>query len=120
MSQVITLNLPEGVVSVAQEVAEQTHRPMEDVLVAWLEQVTTERPVETLPDAQVLALADLQMEPELQEELTELLYENETGSISDAHHSRLNEILKIYRKGMVRKSRALAIAVERGLRTPLD
>ena len=120
MGQVMTLNIPEPVVTVAQEMAEHTHRRVEDVLVTLLEQATTEPPLEMLPDVQVLALADLQMAPDLQEELSDLLYENSEGTITETQRVRLDEILNFYRKGMVRKAQALVVAVQRGLRPPLN
>jgi hypothetical protein len=46
MSQQVTIQVSEHVMHQAAQVAAQTHRSVEDVLVAWLESVTTERPVE--------------------------------------------------------------------------
>jgi hypothetical protein len=53
MSQQITIQVPEHVFRQAAQVAAQTHRSVEDVLAAWLESVTTERPVEELSDDEV-------------------------------------------------------------------
>ncbi len=62
MSEIVTLELPEALAVRAKEVAARTHRRLEDVLVEWLDRATTEPPVESLPDDQVLALCDLGMD----------------------------------------------------------
>ena len=58
MSQQITIQVPDHVIHQAAQVAAQTHRSVEEVLAAWLESVTTERPVEELSDDEVLAPAE--------------------------------------------------------------
>jgi hypothetical protein len=88
---------------------------MEEVLAEWLDQAAVELPVEFLPDLEVLALCDLQMVPTEQTELSSLLSENREGSLDDRGRARLDVLMKIYRRGLVRKARALKVAVQRGL-----
>ena len=61
MGQQVTIQVSEHVIRQAAQVAAQTPRCIEDVLAAWLESVTTERPVEDLSDDEVLALSELRL-----------------------------------------------------------
>ncbi len=120
MSEIVTLELPEKVTLRAKEMAARTRRRVEDVLVEWLDRAATEPPVESLPDDQVLALCDLQMDGEPQEELSDLLARNREGQLNATERGRLEELMLVYRRGLVRKAQALKVAVERGLRPPLN
>lgn len=73
MSQQITIQVSEHVIRQAAQVAAQARRSVEDVLAAWLESVTTERPVEELSDDEVLALTELRLTNEQDASLSELL-----------------------------------------------
>jgi hypothetical protein len=73
-----------------------------------------------LPDDQVLALCDLQMEAVQQEELSDLLAGHREGHLGEAERARLDELMHLYRHGLVGKAQALKVAVERGLRPPLN
>jgi len=68
----------------------------------------------------VLALSNAQMEPQTHEELSNLLARNREGQLDEAARRRLDELMQIYRSGWVRKAQALKVAVERGLRPPLN
>ena len=85
-----------------------------------LDRVSTELPVESLPDDWVLALCDMQMEPEQQEALSDFLDRNREGQLNHEEANQLNELMQVYRDGLVRKARALKVAVERGLRPALN
>lgn len=61
MSLVVTLEISEDTARWAREIAARTQRRFEDVLVEWIDQSAAEPPVESLSDAEVLALCDLQM-----------------------------------------------------------
>jgi hypothetical protein len=69
MAEIVTLELPETLAQRAKEIAALTNQRLEDVLVEWIDRASTELPVESLPDDWVLALCDMQMEPEQQEAL---------------------------------------------------
>ena len=120
MGEIVTLELPEKLARSAREMAARTHRRLEEVRVEWLDRAAAEPPVESLADDQVLALCDLQMEAGLQEELSDLLARNREGPLNPTDHDRLEELMQTYRRGLVRKAQALKVAVERGLRPPLN
>ncbi|MDQ3743025.1 MAG: hypothetical protein M3444_01435 [Acidobacteriota bacterium] len=120
MSQQITIQVPEHVFRQAAQVAAQTHRSVEDVLAAWLESVTTERPVEGLSDDEVLALAELRLTEEQDASLSELLERNREGTLDADGQRELDKMMRLYEHGLLRKSQALKVAVQRGLREPLQ
>ncbi len=115
----VTVELPEELANRARVVARQTQRPIEDVLVEWLDRAGGETPVELLPDDELLALCDGQMEAGRQEELSHLLAQNREGELPPGQGPRLDELMGEYRRGLVRKARALKAAVDRGLRPRL-
>jgi hypothetical protein len=120
MAEIVTLQLPETLAQRAKEIAAFTHRRLEDVLVEWIDRAITELPLESLPDEQVLALCDMQMESEQQELFSDLLARNQEGQLNDTEVSQLDELMQVYRRGLVRKARALKVAVERGLKPALN
>jgi len=120
MAEIVTLQLPETLAQRAKEIAAFTHRRLEDVLVEWIDRAITELPLESLPDEQVLDLCNMQMESEQQELFSELLSRNQEGQLSDTEVSQLDELMQVYRRGLVRKARALKVAVERGLKPALN
>ena len=120
MAEIVTLQLPETRAQRAKEIAAFTHRRLEDVLVEWIDRAITELPLESLPDEQVLALCEMQMESEQQELFSDLLARNQEGQLSDTEVSQLDELMQVYRCGLVRKARALKVAVERGLKPALN
>ncbi|WP_445635574.1 hypothetical protein NSTC745_00302 [Nostoc sp. DSM 114161] len=76
--------------------------------------------LESLPDAEVLAMCDMQMEVEQQKVLSELLARNREGEINDLEARQLDELMQVYRHGLISKARALKVAVERGLISSLN
>jgi hypothetical protein len=62
----------------------------------------------------------MQMEPEQQEALSDLLDRNREGQLDNEETNQLDELMQVYRSGLVRKARALKVAVERGLRLALN
>ena len=55
-----------------------------------------------------------------QRELGALLARQREGSLDGVERHRLNELMDIYRRGMVQKAQALKVAVDRGLQPPLS
>ena len=90
------------------------------MLLEWLGRAATDIPLESLPDDQILALCDLEMSKQEQQELSSLLAGQREGMLKDGERHRLEELMAIYRRGMVQKAQALKVTVERGLRPPLD
>jgi hypothetical protein len=120
MAEIVTLELPEMLAQRAKEIAVLTNRRLEEVLVEWIDRASQELPVESLPDDWVLALCDMQMESEQQEALSELLDRNRERQLNNEEANQLDELMQVYRSGLVRKARALKVAVERGLRPALN
>jgi hypothetical protein len=119
MSEIVTLELPEHVVRSAQAVAARTHRRVEEVLVDWIDQAATEVPIDCLSDEEILGLCDMQMADEDQNELSYLFARNREGQLDNTDHARLDALMQMYRRGIVRKAQAWKVAVARGLRTAL-
>jgi hypothetical protein len=120
MSQQITIEVSEQVVRQATQVAAQTERSLEEVLASWLEAVVTELPIEELSDKEVLALTELQLTPEQQATLDDLLEQNREGTLDTEKQKRLDELMRLYEHGLLRKSQALRVAVQRELIEPLQ
>ena len=120
MSQQITIQVSEQVARHAARVAARTHRSIEEVLAAWLESVITERPVEDLSDEEVLALTELQLTDEKEATLSRLLEQHREATLDAEGQRQLDELMRLYEHGLLRKAQALRIAVQRGLREPLQ
>ncbi len=120
MNETITLQLPEKVTVTARQVAKQTKRRLEDVLLEWLDRSAEDLPVGMLAEVQVLLLAGAQLAADEQQELSSLLAFNREGTLSARQHVRLDELMQVYRHGLVRKAQALQVAVDRGLLPPLN
>src|SRR5262249_27507642 len=120
MSERVTLELPEELARRVRAAAGQTDRRLEEVLLEWIDRAVPEPAVESLPDEQVLALCDSRLDAAQQEELSDLLDRNREGQLQGAERERLDTLLRIYRRGLVRKANALKVAVARGLRPRLD
>ena len=120
MSEQITIQVSDQVVRHAATVASLTRRRIEDVLAEWLESLVNELPVEALSDAEVLALTELQLSNEQQAALTELLERNRMNSLDDQDRRHLDELIRVYEHGLLRKSQALRVAVQRGLLEPVQ
>ncbi|MBI3764079.1 MAG: hypothetical protein HY260_19735 [Chloroflexi bacterium] len=120
MTQVMTIEVPDHAVQSAAEIAHRSQRRVEEVLADWLEWAATELPIETLSDNEVLALCDLQMGEAEQEKLGDLLADSREGTLDADRRAQLDELMGMYRQGMIRKARALKVAVQRGLRPSLN
>jgi hypothetical protein len=116
----VKLEIPDELAKLAQEVSINTHRPVEEVLVEWLDRASNDLPLDSLSDEQILALCELQMNRKQQKELSNLLAKNREGQLDASGHERLEVLMEIYQRGLVRKSEALRVAVQRGIRPPLS
>ena len=120
MSEVLTLQLPTELVQQARALAAATNRRLDDVLAELIERGIADAPLESLPDAELLAACDHQLPDADQRELARLLAQNRAGALPAADQSRLDELLGGYRRGLVLKARAWKEAVARGLKPRLD
>ncbi len=119
MSEKVTVEIPEDLAQRARAVAAQTSRRFEEVLVEWIDRAGAEAPVDSLSDDELLALYERQLDGAQQEELSDLLARNREGKLPDAQRDRLDQLMGIYRRAMVRKAQALKTAVARGLKPRL-
>lgn len=91
-----------------------------DILLEWLTHSFTEYPVKNLPDSQILALCNMQLDEPQQEALDTLLEKQREDELTSADSQELQFLMKLYRRGLIRKAKALKIAVDRGLISPLS
>jgi hypothetical protein len=115
----VTLDIPDDLARRARAVAAATNRRLEDVVIEWLGRAADDGPVESLPDAELMALCDATLGPADQAELSGLLEDAREGDVSADRRARLEQLMAAYRRGLVLKARALREAVVRGLIPPL-
>ena len=72
----------------------------------------------TLTDIQLLEVCNMQMPNDEQSELSALMTQNRDNQLTPNDLERLEELMQIYRRGLVRKAEAMKIAVQRGLKLP--
>jgi hypothetical protein len=63
---------------------------------------------------------ELRLEPKVDRRLSELLDHQQAGTLSDIEQAELAALMRVYEMGLLRQSQALAEAVRRGLREPLQ
>ncbi len=119
MSETLTVELPTELARQARALAIAGNRRLEDVVLEWIGRAVADPPVESLPDAELLALCDANLEAGPQAELSELLEDLREGTLAASQQSRLDDLMAGYRRGLVLKARALREAVSRGLRPEL-
>jgi hypothetical protein len=119
MSELITIEISETTARIVREIAARTGRDPKVVLSELVDRSVTELPIDTLPDDQLLALCDMTMSDNDQAELSDLLAAQREGQLNETQRVRLDNLMHVYRRGLVRKSEALRVAVQRGLRPPL-
>ena len=114
MNEQITIQVSDRVARQAAHAAVQSRRRVEEVLADWLEWAVTEMPVESLSDEEVLGLTELQLTAEQQKTLDDLLEQNREGALDAEGRRHLDELMRIYEHGLLRKAQALRVAVRRG------
>ena len=125
--------MPDEVYKKAEYFAQLTSRDMADVLTQAIAlSLTPINPqsaptdsrktisVASLSDEEVIALTELQMEPDQDQRLSKLLYDQQAGILTDAEHPQLWALMQVYQEKLLLKAQALREAVKRGLREPLD
>jgi hypothetical protein len=96
----VTLNLPEDTYRRAERFARLANRDVQTVLADTLTQ--------------------LEMAPDQDDRLSELLYKQQAATLTPQEPVELDDLMQIYREGLLRKATALAEAVHRGLINPLE
>lgn len=120
MHELIAIPVSERVVRQARHTAIQSQKQIEEILADWLERTIVEMPVETLSDEEILQLCDLQLTAQQQNALSDLLAKNSEGALQARERFDLDELMRVYEQGLLRKAQALKEAVQRGLREPLQ
>jgi hypothetical protein len=128
MSTQVVITLPDEIYHRAERLAQLIHRDVADILADTLAlslpplslQPEAVRPIMELSDEDVLALAELQMEPDQDRRLSVLLEGQQAGELTDAERPELLALMQLYQERLVRKAQALREAVRRGLRQPLE
>lgn len=129
MAVEVTIALPESVVAQAKWLGNSTQRDVAEVLADTLSMLWSPLedqpdssfypPVSSLSDAEVLKLADAKMDAVQNDRLGELQARGKATGLTEAEQMELLVLMQIYQIGQLRKSEALAEAVQRGLRKPL-
>lgn len=119
MTQTITLQLSDDLVSIAQAEAERSAKPLNVVLVQWIERGGGDD-LERLSDQELLAVCDSTMDIHSHKNLSDLQARNREGDLSAPERMRMQELLDVYQRGLLRKAKALKIALGRGLRASLN
>jgi predicted NodU family carbamoyl transferase len=76
--------------------------------------------IEKLSNANILALANLQLAESQQETLHELLEKNSEGDLTKLERKYLDDLMEVYNDALLTKAKAMRVAVERGLMPPLS
>lgn len=129
MSVQVTLSLPDNFIEHAKKFGVATHQKMEIVLADALEMVLPmtedwpefffQSPISNLPDVEVVRLADSKMDEAQNRRLGDLQAKGKASGLSQDERYELSALLRICQLGQLRKSEALAEAVQRGLRQPM-
>ncbi|MEO8612351.1 MAG: hypothetical protein ABI690_30930 [Chloroflexota bacterium] len=127
-----TLTVPDDMVQAAQQIAEATSQPLEQVLLSRLKNAL---PLPALPpdeEHELAALSQLsddalwtfareQMPRDLSEPMENLMDKNSLGTISPEEYTELESLVERGQRLTLRKSEAAAILTRRGYRiTPQD
>ncbi len=128
MSTQITLTLPEAVLERAALWASRVGRPVTELLAEAIELslmplgATSEEgaPITGWTDEEVLAAAEQELSPGDDRRLSELLGQQQAGTLTGSEPPELQALMQAYQVGLLRKAQALREAVRRGLRGSLQ
>ncbi len=128
MSTQVTLTLPDKLYERARHWATITQRDLSETLTEALTIVLTpvytaprlKRSVSSLSNEKVLALCKARMRPAQGRRLSELLEKQREGTLTERERPELLAVMQVYNQLWIRQSEALAEAVRRGLRKPLE
>jgi hypothetical protein len=121
-----TVNLSEQAAQHAATLAALEGRDVGQYVATIVEEKLLEDPAQelkilaSLSDEDVLALADMQMTPEEDARMSDLLDRNREGQLQPGEKRELDDLMRIYSQGTLKKAMGLAEAVRRGLRPRLS
>lgn len=121
----ITLTLPDSLANRVAAWAQLTQQDFPKMVETALEVAlpplsNMAADIATLSDDQVLTLAEAQMDQQQGEQLAQLQIQQREEMLSSAEKQTLLCLMQQYNELWVRKSQALALAVQRGLLPPLS
>lgn len=124
----VMVDLSDDVYRRAESLALVTRRKVSEVLADTIEislppisgRPRLNRSIADLTDQRVLALTNLQMDPDQDSRLSVLLDKQQAGQLTEAERSELWALMQVYQEQLLQKAQALAEAVRRGLREPLS
>lgn len=124
----VVVSLPEDVYRRAESLALMTRRDVSDVVADAAARSLADidghapalRSLTELSDESIVALSELQLDPELDRRYVVLLERQRESEITPEERAELGSLLRIYQQGLLRKAEALREAVHRGLRGPLE
>jgi len=129
-TQTITLKLPEPLYRSARQVAEATRRPLEailtDSIARMLPPLDDVSPAEAAELAKLASFDDASLwrearattNPVEQAKIHELLDRQGASELAPAERVRLQDLLDVYGRLMVRKAHAYLLLARRGYRVP--
>lgn len=128
MSMEMTLTLSNDLYETARRWSALTQRDLAETLTDALTIVlsplhtsaTLDKPVSSLPDDELLALSKARLNPVAGSRLNNLLEKQREGILSANERTELLALMQSYDQLWLRQSKALAEAVQRGLRRPLE
>ena len=124
----VVVDLSDDVYRRAESLALVTRRKVSEVLADTIEislpaisgRPRLNRSIADLTDQRVLALTNLQMDPDQDMRLSVLLNKQQAGQLTEAERSELWALMQVYQEQLLQKAQALAEAVRRGLKEPLS
>jgi hypothetical protein len=128
-----TISIPNTLYEKAQRLAKQTSQSVDDVIYTRLEGAL-DQPMLALPageQAELQAMSYLsndalwtiareQMQPELQDTMSQLMDKNSKGTITDDEFRELSELVERGQRLTLRKSQAMKLLLDRGYVVSLD
>ena len=130
--QTVTLKLPEPLYRSARQVADATKQPLEALLTDSIartlpplndvspEEATELAKLASLDDASLWQEARATMKPVEQATMHELLDRQGASELASVEHARLQDLLDVYGRLMVRKAHAYLLLARRGYHVPIQ
>lgn len=128
MSRQVTLTLSNDIYEQAQRWAIITQQDLSETLADALSIVLApvhtaphlEKPVRSLSEEEIQDLCNMRMESYQGRQLSQLLEKQREGVLNDEERQEMLALMQIYNRLWIRQSEALAEAVRRGQREPLE
>ncbi len=125
MSTQIVLDLPDNALRSASLLARGSKRTVQGVVAEAAIQALSGwdlwgEPIMKMSDSEVLTISTSQMDPQQSRRFSQLLDKQQSGKLTAEEQPEIWTLMRIYQLGQLRKAEALAEAVRRGLRPPVE